>query len=86
MTTARRGIWLVTFVVLTATLLLEAHPTSAHDEKCIAECKQRHRDKIKICDDLVNSSGSVYYRDTVWHKQCLEEARTEFDNCLSLCQ
>jgi hypothetical protein len=59
---------------------------AARDEKCINECKQRHRDKIEICDDLVNSSGSVYYRDTKWHKQCLNNARVEFDNCMSTCQ
>lgn len=56
------------------------------DENRIEECKQRHRDRIEICDKLVNSKGSVYYRDTIWHKQCLDNARVEFDNCMSTAQ
>lgn len=86
MTISRIQLGILTIMVLAGILAFSVHPALARDEKCIAECKQRHRDKIEICDDLVNSSGSVYYRDTVWHKQCLGEARTEFDNCLSLCQ
>jgi len=50
------------------------------------ECQRRLREKIKICDDLFNSTGSVYYHDTTWHNKCLQEAKTEFDNCLSLCK
>lgn len=48
------------------------------------ECKKRHRDKIEICDDLFNSTGSAHYHDTAWHKTCLSNAKTEYDNCMSL--
>ncbi len=57
----------------------------ASGDDCIRECQQRFRDRIEICNDLFNSPGSPYYRDTVWHRRCLEEARTEFDNCRSTC-
>lgn len=53
---------------------------------CFSECKQRLNDKITICDDLFNSSGSAHYHNTAWHNECLSNARTEYDNCLSLCQ
>lgn len=86
MTNSIKRTCLFTAVAAIAALTFITLPASARDETCIAECKQRHRDKIEICDDLVNSSGSVYYRNTVWHRQCLQEARTEFDNCLSTCQ
>jgi len=86
MSNSIKRICLFSAMATIAAVTFIALPVSARDEKCIAECKQRHRDKIEICDDLVNSSGSVYYRNTVWHRQCLQEARTEFDNCLSTCQ
>jgi hypothetical protein len=53
--------------------------------ECGDHCKTRLRERVKICDDLFNSSGSAVYNDTQWHNGCLAEARTEFDNCLSTC-
>lgn len=55
-------------------------------KKCLEECKRRNRERVEICNDLFNSPGSVYYHDTKWHKQCLENARTEYDNCKSTCE
>lgn len=53
---------------------------------CVKECQQRHRDKVKLCDDLFNSPGSAHYHDTRWHKDCLEQAKNEYDSCLSTCK
>jgi hypothetical protein len=53
---------------------------------CTKECQRRYKDKITICDDLFNSSGSAHYHNTQWHKECLDQAKTEFDNCLSTCK
>lgn len=68
---------------------VQANETLVISQSCdpswVSECQNRLREKVEICDDLFNSEGSVYYRDTVWHRECLANARTEFDNCLSLC-
>ncbi len=53
---------------------------------CVKDCQRRHQDKVKICDDLFNSPGSAYYHNTQWHRDCLDQAKTEFDNCLSTCK
>ena len=54
--------------------------------KCVRECQRRLRDRIEICNDLFNSKGSPYCRNTKWHNTCLLNARTEFDNCMSTCE
>ncbi len=59
---------------------------TANSTDCVKECQQRNRDKVRICDDLFNSQGSAHYHNTEWHKDCLAQAKTEFDNCLSICQ
>jgi hypothetical protein len=53
---------------------------------CVQECQQKNRDDVKTCDKLFNSPGSVYYHDTKWHKGCLDQAKTNFDNCMSTCK
>jgi hypothetical protein len=53
---------------------------------CAKECNQRLKDKTKICDDLFNSTGSAHYHDTRWHKECLDNAKSEYDSCLSTCK
>jgi len=53
---------------------------------CIGECQRRLRDKVKICDDLFNSPGSVYYHNTAWHTTCLANARSEYDACIAICK
>jgi hypothetical protein len=53
---------------------------------CVKDCQRRHQDKVKICDDLFNSTGSAYYHNTQWHRDCLDQAKTEFDNCISTCK
>jgi len=55
------------------------------DPACVKECQRRLLEKVKICNSLFNSSGSVYYHDTQWHSKCLQNAKDEYDNCLSLC-
>lgn len=61
-----------------------ASVTSSSNE-CVKECQQRYRDKISICDKEFRSPGSPYYQDSKWHKQCLDNAKAEFDACRSTC-
>jgi len=50
------------------------------------ECHKNYNDRVAYCDATFNSKGSVYYHDTQWHKQCLDTAKTDFDNCRSVCK
>ncbi len=50
------------------------------------EFQRRLREKIEIRDGLFNSPSSDHYHNTNWHNKYLQKAKTEFDNCLSLCK
>jgi len=65
-------------------ILVWSAPISGTD--CVKECQRRLKDKVAICDKIFESAGSAHYHDTDWHKTCLENARTEFDNCKSTCK
>jgi hypothetical protein len=69
----------VVFAILVCSVVVSA-------ADCMTECNQRFKDKVAICDKLFESTGSAYYHDTAWHKTCLDNARTEFDTCKSMCK
>lgn len=80
-----RGISLL--VALGAALVMAG---SAGDEKtkekCLAECKQSYLDRVSVCNDLYNMPGSATYHNTESHKTCLNNAKTNYDNCRSTCE
>jgi hypothetical protein len=68
----------------TVAVVLFSIATSAAD--CMQECQRKLRDDVALCDKLYESEGSVHYHNTDWHKTCLANARTNFDNCKSTCK
>ena len=52
----------------------------------VRKCQLRFRDTMKIYDDLFNNKKSPYYHNRDWHKACLQKAREEFDDCLTMCE
>jgi hypothetical protein len=59
-------------------------PGTPHMAATVAECQQALRDAVAICQRLFESTGAVAtYHNTQWLNQCLETARTNFDNCRS---
>ena len=53
---------------------------------CVPECQRRLTDRTRLCQVTFESTGSAHYHNTATHRTCLENARTEFDNCRSLCR
>jgi hypothetical protein len=59
-------------------------PGASHMAATVAECQQELRDAVAICQRLFESTGAATtYHNTQWLNQCLETARTNFDNCRS---
>jgi hypothetical protein len=54
--------------------------------KCTTNCKQHYHNRVEICNELFNNEGSPYYGDATFHKKCLRKAKTELDNCISMCK
>src|ERR1041384_5159163 len=87
-----RKISLATCGVLDALVLcsydtrVAAHLPKAATVDCVGDCKQRLRDKTAVCNDLYESKGSAHYHDTQWHKECLANAKSEYDSCLAACK
>ncbi len=60
--------------------------TKARDEKCVAECKQRLRDRVMLAKIAFNNENDKeHYHNTEWLNEALAAARTEFDACLVTC-
>ena len=49
-------------------------------KKCMEECKKRLKQRIAICD-----SDYKRHKDTKKHKECLGNARSEYDACKATC-
>lgn len=55
-------------------------------EDCIREYQGNYENKVRMYQSMFESSGSPYYHNLEWQRQVLSQAKTEFDNCMSLCQ
>ena len=48
-----------------------------------AQCQRHYQEAVRICEDLYNCPDATHYRDEAWRRQCLEQARMQYESCLS---
>lgn len=56
------------------------------DPECVARCQKHLEEALRVCDDLFNSPRSQHHKDQEWRRQCLEQAKTQYDICVSFCE
>jgi hypothetical protein len=53
------------------------------DRERATRCEQHFKEAVRVCDDLYNSPDSDHYRDDAWRQKCLEQAKEQYESCLT---
>jgi hypothetical protein len=56
---------------------------AAPDPAAVAQCERHFKEAVRVCEDLYSSPDSDHYKDDAWRQKCLEQAKVQYESCLT---